>query len=104
MTWLISILAIVGVILNIKKYRICFAIWLVTNGFWALHNLAIGEHAQAALFGIYFALSVYGLFEWENKQPGKFPDRMNPKPDRDKPDVVPPSQKYDVTMPYGGKY
>jgi hypothetical protein len=66
MTWIIFVLAIVGVVLNIRKHWSCFAIWLITNGFWAVHNLLIGQYAQAVLFGVYFGLSIYGLLAWKH--------------------------------------
>ncbi len=32
--WIITILSIIGVILNIRKNRLCFRIWLITNACW----------------------------------------------------------------------
>jgi nicotinamide riboside transporter PnuC len=65
MTWLITIISLVGVVLNIKKQRASFALWLVTNGFWCIYDYSLGAYAQSALFFIYFLLAVWGLWEWK---------------------------------------
>ena len=64
-SWIIAALSIVGVILNIKKNKFCFVIWAGTNGFWTAYDYSIGAYAQAALFGVYFTLALWGLWEWE---------------------------------------
>lgn len=63
-TWALTAASIVGVILNIRQHRGCFAIWLVTNASWAVIDYYRGIHAQAALFAVYFVLSVWGLIQW----------------------------------------
>ena len=64
MTWLITILSIVGVWLNIKKKKSCFVIWAFTNASWAIYDFVIHAYAQSALFAVYFCLALYGLYEW----------------------------------------
>ena len=66
MIWLLTILSLIGVWLNIKKKRICFAIWTVTNITWCIIDLNAKIPAQACLFAIYTALSIKGWFEWRN--------------------------------------
>jgi len=68
MTWIIAGLSIAGVILNIKKCRWCFLIWLVTNSAWMIYDFTIGAYAQSALFAVYACLAVWGLAEWQVKQ------------------------------------
>ncbi len=65
--WLIALLALAGVVLNIKKHPVCFAIWAVTNIAWTFIDLEHGLPSQAALQFVYFLLSVYGLYEWTRK-------------------------------------
>lgn len=62
--WIIAGASIIGTWLNVKKNRVCFWIWLFTNGFWCIYDLAIGAYAQASIFAVYFALSIKGLIEW----------------------------------------
>jgi len=65
--WAVTALAIVGVILNIKKRRACFIIWTFTNGAWCLYDYSIGATAQSALFAVYFVLALWGIYEWRKK-------------------------------------
>ena len=68
LTWSLTIAAIIGVILNIKKMRSCFYIWAVTNFSWAVVDFYKEIYAQSALFGIYFLLALYGIFEWRKRK------------------------------------
>jgi len=65
MTWLLTILSLVGVILNIHKRKECFYIWGVTNAGWAIYDFAIGAPAQGTLFAVYFALAIWGIVKWK---------------------------------------
>lgn len=62
--WLITILSITGTVLNIKKKRACFIIWIFTNFCLTIYNWHIWEPQQAALFFVYLGLAIYGLFSW----------------------------------------
>jgi nicotinamide mononucleotide transporter len=62
--WLVSIAALAGVVLNIKKHVACFYVWAFTNAVWVFADLEHGLHAQAALMAVYFALSIYGIRKW----------------------------------------
>ena len=64
-TWILTGLSILGVILNIKKKRICFWIWAFTNAAWMVVDLLMGIYSQAALFAIYFILAIWGILEWK---------------------------------------
>jgi len=64
MTWVLAALSLVGVVLNIRKQRACFALWLATNATWAVVDLHAGLPAQAALMAVYAALAVWGWFAW----------------------------------------
>ena len=67
-TWSLTILSILGVILNIKKKYICFYIWGVTNASWAVVDFYKGIYAQSVLFFIYFLLALWGIYEWQIKK------------------------------------
>ncbi len=62
--WLITILSLLGVILNIHGYRSCFAIWIITSATWAIVDYRHGLPQQAALQGVYFLLNLYGIWKW----------------------------------------
>ena len=67
MTWILAVLSIIGVILNIKKNRICFVIWMVTNFAWAIVDFSEGIPAQGVLFCIYGCLAIWGFLSWRKK-------------------------------------
>lgn len=63
-TWALTVLSVIGTVLVIKKKKTDFHFWIVTNIGWALVDFAAGLPAQAALFAVYLAVSLYGLYEW----------------------------------------
>jgi len=68
MIWVLAIFSLIGVILNIKKNRICFIIWIGTNFAWAIVDFYEGIPAQGILFCIYGCLAVWGLLAWRKKE------------------------------------
>lgn len=69
MTWILTAGAITGVVLNIKKKRICFYIWAVTNASWAIVDFIMGIPAQGVLFTVYFGLAIWGIIAWRAPKP-----------------------------------
>ena len=68
MSWLIVVIALVGIVLNVQRKWQGFLFWLVSNAWWFQHNLVIGEYAQAVLFFVFWILSVYGIYCWKRKE------------------------------------
>jgi hypothetical protein len=66
-TWVLTLFSVIGVILNIKKKKSCFYIWAGTNMSWAVVDYVNGLYSQAALFGIYFCLAVWGIIAWRTR-------------------------------------
>ena len=64
MMWIVTAFAIVGVVLNIKKRKECFYVWLCTNTIWMVYDYTIGAVAQSALFAVYVGLAVWGIIAW----------------------------------------
>ena len=64
--WFLTSLSIVGVILNIKRKKVCFIIWAFTNASWAVIDFIKGIPAQGVLFTVYFILAIWGIIEWRN--------------------------------------
>jgi nicotinamide riboside transporter PnuC len=67
LTWLLTILSLIGVVLNTHQDRRCFYIWIVTNTSWAAVDFYKGIYAQATMFILYLLLSVWGLYKWKHK-------------------------------------
>ena len=62
--WLTSVAALLGVWLNIRKHVASFWIWAFTNATWTYVDYQHGIYPQAALQGVYFILSLYGIWQW----------------------------------------
>ena len=65
--WIVTGLSLTGVVLNIKKQRAGFAVWILTNSYWAAYDYQMGARAQSALFIVYLLLALWGLWEWRQK-------------------------------------
>jgi membrane protein implicated in regulation of membrane protease activity len=68
MLWLLTVLSLIGVVLNIKKKKVCFVIWGITNLAWAIIDFRADIPAQGVLFLIYFCLAIWGLVEWRTEK------------------------------------
>ena len=66
MHWLLALASLLGVVLNIRKHRACFAIWTVTNVTWCVVDVQAGLPAQATLMIVYAFLAVWGLIAWRD--------------------------------------
>lgn len=71
LTWALTCTSVTGVVLNIKKKRVSFLIFLTANAGWITVNLLKGIPAQAVLFVIYSGLSLWGFIEWGRNPPDK---------------------------------
>ncbi len=67
MQWLIVVAALIGAMLNARGKWQGFVFWLVSNAFWAIHNIRIGEYAQASLYGAFWLLAAYGAIHWRSE-------------------------------------
>ena len=65
LTGILTALSILGVVLNIRRLRSCFAVWAVTNLSWAAVDFYREIWAQGILFLIYFGLAIYGIWAWK---------------------------------------
>ena len=67
-TWIVSVVALIGTILNAQRNRFGFYAWLFTNAFWTVYDFKIGAYAQSVLFFAYFLLAIKGLITWKKKE------------------------------------
>ena len=63
-TWAATAIALVGTVLNCKRRRACFWLWLVTNAMWFLWDASHSLHSRCVLDAVQFALAGWGLYEW----------------------------------------
>ena len=62
--WLVTAASLAGVVLNIRKHRICFVLWTATSATWCVVDATHDLPQQAAIQGVYFVLSIVGLWHW----------------------------------------
>jgi nicotinamide riboside transporter PnuC len=67
--WLIAAASLAGVVLNIRRRRACFAIWMATNTSWCVVDAHAGLPAQASLMAVYAGLAVWGYLAWRPPAP-----------------------------------
>jgi len=61
----LSAMAISGAILNVYKRREGFALWIFTNSAWTFISLQRQNYSEAAMWGVYLALSLLGFIKWK---------------------------------------
>ncbi|MDO4199663.1 MAG: nicotinamide mononucleotide transporter [Clostridia bacterium] len=65
---IVSVIALVGTLMNAERNKWGFAFWLVSNLYFAIRFFVIGEYAQSALFFAYFVLAFRGVLSWTQKE------------------------------------
>jgi hypothetical protein len=65
LSWLIAVVALIGVVLNIQKRRIGFWFWIVSNAGNSVYAAHREAWSLAALFAVYFVLAIWGLIKWK---------------------------------------
>jgi len=66
--WGLTILSLIGTVMNVKKIHYCFYIWAFTNAIWSIYDYSVKEYQQALLFFIYFILALWGIYEWRARK------------------------------------
>lgn len=66
-TWATTILSLTGTVLNVKKIRACFYIWVVANLLWLAWDISQGLWSRALLDVVQTAFAVWGIIEWRDK-------------------------------------
>jgi len=59
-----AILAITGVVLNNRRLRLCFLLWLVSNSLTLIIHAQTGVWSLAARDAIFLILAVEGWIKW----------------------------------------
>jgi nicotinamide riboside transporter PnuC len=67
--WLTAVIALLGVVLNIRKRVACFYLWSISNAILVYADLVHGLLPQAILMAVYFVLSLWGIWSW--RRPGR---------------------------------
>ena len=67
--WTLTILSIIGTWFNLQKRVAGWVIWTISNIGWVISFSYKGLTAEATLFSVYLALSIYGIFKWMQPRP-----------------------------------
>jgi hypothetical protein len=67
LTWIITLISIIGTVFNSFQKRVGFYLWLISNVFWICYNIKEGIYAQAALFSFNSIMCIVGLIKWKEK-------------------------------------
>jgi hypothetical protein len=71
MTWILTIIALAGTVANVKKMKVCFVLWIITNIGWLAFDLSQGLFSRATLDIVQLILAIAGWFEWSKKEKEK---------------------------------
>ena len=66
--WLVTALSLSGNVLNIKKKRSGFVVWVIANLLWLTYDIYSGLYSRASLEIVQTAFCVWGIIEWKNKE------------------------------------
>lgn len=70
MTWIITIISMVGTILNVKKMICCFYVWTIANIMWLLYDMSTGMISRALLDVTQLIFGIWGIYEWKSMESG----------------------------------
>jgi len=62
--WCVVVVTLVATVANIKKKWWGFALYMLTNAYWAVYNIVIAETRQAVLYLVFFVLAAWGVWSW----------------------------------------
>ncbi len=62
--WIAAVLSISGAILNAKKNRWGFILWIIGNVGWIIADIIYGMYEQIVVWLFLTATSIYGFREW----------------------------------------
>lgn len=68
-TIFVTFVTIYASIANVKKQKISFVIYLITDVIWFVVDWRAGLYGQAFLFVVYMVLAIWGWNEWTKNPP-----------------------------------
>ena len=70
-TWTVTFVCLTGTVLNVKKMRACFMLWIVGNVAWAAWDLSQGLFSRMLMDLAQLALAVWGWVSWKSETAGE---------------------------------
>jgi nicotinamide riboside transporter PnuC len=66
--WVIAAISIIGAILNIKKNKWGFILWIIGNIGWIVIDIIYGLYEQIPIWILFTFTSVYGFKKWSDEE------------------------------------
>ncbi len=67
LSYIVTIISIIGTVANSPQKRWCFLIWICTNSFWIVFNIFHEQYSQALLYLFNLAMAIVGLKKWKRR-------------------------------------
>ena len=67
-TWIVTIVSLLGTILNSQRNKYSQIFWIFSNLYWVIYDFKIGAYEQGILFFVYFILAIRGFIVWTKKE------------------------------------
>ena len=68
LSYLFTVIAIIGGIFNARGSIYGFYLWLLSNGYFVLDGLIYKRYYQVILFGVYSITTIYGIKKWKGRK------------------------------------
>lgn len=67
-TWIISIISLVGNVFNVYKNVWCFYIWSVSEILWLILDIRSNTYGTAFLDLTQLIFAILGIYQWKTKE------------------------------------
>jgi len=65
--WIVTLICLVGTILNVKKIQFCFILWTIGNFLWLILDLYNKVYSRSLLDIIQLLLAIWGYIAWKKE-------------------------------------
>lgn len=67
MSWIATLLSVIGIILNAKKNIYCWPTWILSDILWVIIAILKQDYAQVLLWLIFGIAGIYGWWKWKHE-------------------------------------
>ena len=67
-TWTVTLVCLTGTVLNVRKMRACFMLWIIGNVAWAAWDLYQGLYSRMSMDLVQLALAGWGWVSWKPEE------------------------------------
>lgn len=68
LAWIVTAICLAGTVLNVKKLRWCFHLWVIGNLLWLAIDMHNQLYSRALLDFVQLILAAWGLIEWTEER------------------------------------